>query len=411
MRNSQHRPKASGDCPPLEHRQRLSSPASKRCGSAVRSMNAMLSVREIAARANRDPAELTRRDVALGLLSIPAAQALDGLAALRRELNREGNPLSEAFWTSAEVTLTSIGEGRATIGDVRRFLEATGTEPIGLLPNSLFIWPDPEERGPVTRDMHARLVVHLETKVAEGQIDPDRLAEGDAAAWESYTELQREWLQTPLEDGTEPYWAVMEEEDEEFFAAWAEVDRIAREDLSRILEEVGERPLPATALTAACDRLRAGLENGRWPYDILAPIGGVAAEIPDDDQELWLRVAAGLVDPVEAPPEEAEDLETAPAWMSLQHADWLGAVSGLVRQGPGAPADPDSLAEYVVASEDVAVEVGDPDEEAEVLAFAFGSVVPLWQALGAVDEVERLTNLGWWGIPEALMRAWSRGSD
>jgi hypothetical protein len=27
--------------------------------------------------------------------------------------------------------------------------------------------------------------------------------------------------------------------------------------------------------------------------------------------------------------------------------------------------------------------------------------------LGAIDSDDRLTSLGWWGLPEAMRRAWS----
>ena len=31
----------------------------------------------------------------------------------------------------------------------------------------------------------------------------------------------------------------------------------------------------------------------------------------------------------------------------------------------------------------------------------------LWQVLGAIDQDERLTPLGWWGLPEAMLRLWA----
>lgn len=38
-------------------------------------------------------------------------------------------------------------------------------------------------------------------------------------------------------------------------------------------------------------------------------------------------------------------------------------------------------------------------------------VTELWRLLGAVDGDERLTRLGWWGLPEALRRAWADTED
>ena len=37
----------------------------------------------------------------------------------------------------------------------------------------------------------------------------------------------------------------------------------------------------------------------------------------------------------------------------------------------------------------------------------FLHVTAMWSVLGAIDEDDRLTPLGWWGLPEAMQRAWS----
>jgi hypothetical protein len=34
-------------------------------------------------------------------------------------------------------------------------------------------------------------------------------------------------------------------------------------------------------------------------------------------------------------------------------------------------------------------------------------VTAMWSVLGAIDEDDRLTPLGWWGLPEAMQRAWT----
>jgi len=83
--------------------------------------------------AGRPLSKLTRRDVALALLTVPAADALGSLPGLRRGMLAAGNPLSAGFWASAEATLTQIADGTATVGDVRTWLEATGTEPTGII--------------------------------------------------------------------------------------------------------------------------------------------------------------------------------------------------------------------------------------------------------------------------------------
>ena len=51
----------------------------------------------------------------------------------------------------------------------------------------------------------------------------------------------------------------------------------------------------------------------------------------------------------------------------------------------------------------------DDDDEFDDLTMEglFLPVTSLWQVLGAIDEDERLTALGWWGLPEAMLRVWA----
>jgi hypothetical protein len=37
----------------------------------------------------------------------------------------------------------------------------------------------------------------------------------------------------------------------------------------------------------------------------------------------------------------------------------------------------------------------------------FLNVTAMWSVLGAIDSDDRLTPLGWWGLPEAMSRAWT----
>lgn len=395
-----------------------------------------LDLQRVCAMAGRAAPALTRRDVAQALLRVPAAQALTSLPALRRELLAAGRPLSALFWERAEELLTAISHGEATVGDVRRWLEATGSEPTMLVAGG-FLWPEEDERGPATSEMHARLVAHLDELIAAGRIDPDALLAGDEAALAAYEQLQVDWLRTPLEDGREPMWVVSEEEDEELLAAWDEAEADARQILNELLEEVGPRPCPETRLSRVCARLRQDLRDAAWPYDLLRDAGGMDPEaLPADDRELWLRLAAGIVTGGNVPLSGSGiDDETHAAWMALQHPDWIGAVVTLARSGPSAPADPDALATYAAAFdfeedafepdafEDDAFlhdamaeldDVFDLDLDLDLdlrdvelsLSIGFHTVTLLWRLLGAIDEDERLTELGWWGLPEALDRAW-----
>ena len=122
----------------------------------------------------------------------------------------------------------------------------------------------------------------------------------------------------------------------------------AAEVMQAIMAEVGERPCPA----------------------------GTA------DADGWLDAAAVVVRDVDA----------------LGVSGWLCTVAALTLWGPRTLADADALAAIVAESEG-----GDPAE----LNAVFTPVVARWQELGAIDEQQRLTALGWWGLPEALLRAWN----
>ncbi|MFB4279281.1 hypothetical protein ACBJ59_28620 [Nonomuraea sp. MTCD27] len=375
----------------------------------------------VCAHAGRPATAVTRRDVARALLAVPSGVALVALPDLRRAMMAAGNPLSVAFWESAKATLSSIEAGVATVGDVQRWVESTGTEPILMTP-SYFVWPEEDERGPVAAEMFARLVAYLEERVESGEIDPDALAAGEQEARGAYEELQERWLSTPLPDGRVPGFAVSDEQDEELFAAWDEEEAFALSELRRILADLPKQPeLPGEELEAAAVRLRALLALPGYPANVLRACAGFEDRpLPDDDLELWLTVAAGVAGPVSDLSEGADVLEefadldgelseedTALANLcAIQHADWLAGVAALVRMGPGVLASPERMARLIAESEDIDVDDQDVDD-LDATEGLFASVVTLWAHLGIVDGDEVLTPLGWWGLPKALERAWS----
>ncbi|MFI7695674.1 hypothetical protein ACIBQ6_41845 [Nonomuraea sp. NPDC049655] len=375
----------------------------------------------VCAHAGRPPAAVTRRDVARALLAVPSGVALVALPDLRRAMVAAGNPLSQPFWDSAKATLSSIEAGVATVGDVQRWVESTGTEPILMTP-SYFVWPEEDERGPVAAEMFGRMVSFLEERVAAGEVAPDALAQGDHAARRAYEELQEHWLATPLPDGRVPGFAVSDEQDEELFAALDEEEAFALSELRRIVGELPKAPeLPLVELELAAARLRVLLDLPGYPANVLRACAGFDDRpMPDDDRELWLAVAAGVAGPIsdlseaDDVPEEFADLEgelghedTALANLcAIQHADWLAAVAALARMGPGVLASPERLARLIAESDDI--ESGEQDDDdLDATEGLFASVVSLWTYLGIVDADEVLTPLGWWGLPKALERAWS----
>jgi hypothetical protein len=412
--------------------------------------------------AHRPVAQLRRRDVAIALLSVPAEDALASLPVIRRGLLAAGNPLSAPFWHSAEAILHKIGEHDATFGDVHSWLEATGTEPTGII--GLHVWEEPSARSPLQEEMHARLVGYLEERLAAGETDPDRLATGDKAARQEYVALQERWMTTPLPDGRVPMTVLLDEQDEAFLADWAAADAEARAALQSVLNRVGNRPVPARELAAATARLRADIARPGWPGQMLVSFSGRTADaLPADNAELWLMLATSVASP-QGDPLSPEDREFARAmeWAededikfgdepdeggaegepdelsaaiaavcALDHFDWLAVMSALVNGGPGTPAsaadlaryvrdfDPDEVIGLVLAASDDTDDVDadvefEDDDYDEVDDFdelsiegLFLHVTAMWSVLGAIDSDDRLTALGWWGLPEAMRRAWS----
>ena len=222
-----------------------------------------LDAARVADLAARPPNDLTRRDVAMALLSVPADDSLASLPGLRRGLLAAGNPLSAVFWSSAETMLHKIEDGTATVGDVRTWLEATGTEPKGII--GLHVWDDQSERSQLAAEMHTRLVSHLEERLAAGEIDPDLLAAADPAACQAYIAVQERWMTSTLPDGRVPMDVLLDEKDEEFRAEWAAADAEALAIVQALLEQVGDRPLPSQGPAAGLCPAARGHRQAGWP--------------------------------------------------------------------------------------------------------------------------------------------------
>jgi len=384
-------------------------------------------VAELAARPLSD---LTRRDVALALLTVPSADALGSLPGIRRGMLAAGNPLSAVFWSSAEAILGKINDSEATVGDVRTWLEATGTEPNGII--GLHVWDDQSERSQLAAEMHTRLVSHLEDQLAAGEIEPDLLSAADPVACRAYIALQERWMTSPLPDGRVPMDVLLDEKDEEFLAEWDAADAEALAAIGELLDEVGDRPLPAEELRAASGRLREHIARSGWPGQLLIECGGMrAADLPADDAELWLRLAAGVASPEgldewatgadEGDGELSETDSAVAAICAIDHFDWLAVITALAVGGPGTSASAADLAGYVrdYDPDDAEGAVDDDADEYDLedlddaefdelgMEGLFLPVTSLWQVLGAIDDEDCLTPLGWWGLPEAMRRVWA----
>ena len=152
-----------------------------------------------------------------------------------------------------------------------------------------------------------------------------------------------------------------------------------------------------------------------------------AADLPADDAELWLRLATGVASPEgpdDWPQDEGELNETdsaIAAICAIDHFDWLAVITALAVGGPGTSASAADLAGYVRDYDPDGAEqgeededdfdLGDLDEDGEFdelgMEGLFLPVTSLWQVLGAIDDEDCLTPLGWWGLPEAMRRVWA----
>ena len=162
-------------------------------------------------------------------------------------------------------------------------------------------------------------------------------------------------------------------DDDELLAAWAEVDRQAADVLRTACAEVLQEAPPQ-------------------------PAGAP----PEDDLDVWLQAVASTISPPADPGTAAEEQA---AVFSLQHADWLGAIVGLVRRGVGAAFDAEHWSRDLATLPEVHDESEDPEDDA-AFSLAVEVLAPLWQTLDVLDEDRRLTPLGRWGLPRALLSVW-----
>ncbi len=105
------------------------------------------------------------------------------------------------------------------------------------------------------------------------------------------------------------------------------------------------------------------------------------------------------------------DVEEESLLLSLEHADWLGAIISVVRDGPGTDASPDALVDGIRNCPELVIESDLDLEEESHLEAAFWIVALPWQVLGLIDPDQRLTELGEWVLPRALARAWGGNFD
>jgi hypothetical protein len=186
-----------------------------------------------------------------------------------------------------------------------------------------------------------------------------------------------------------------------------EADRQAAQLLREALADWRGVAVPPD-LAAAAERARDGLAGGAQPFAWVRAAAGLGDSLPADDAELIVAAVEATISPRE---ETGLDAEEESLLLTLERADWLGAVVELVRAGPGASGRPDDLVAAIHRCPEVAVAPDvDPDDDALTEA-VFELVTEAWVALGLLDRRERLTPLGAWALPRGLARAWGSNFD
>lgn len=195
-----------------------------------------------------------------------------------------------------------------------------------------------------------------------------------------------------------------EELEEEWLDEWEQADRHAVEVLRRALADHREDP-PGPDLAAAARgvRMEIGRRHGALGW-VARGAGLNPSDLPSDDAELLISCAAATIEPDEA---TGLDAEEEALLVSLEPADWLGAIVSAVREGAGADAGPEALVSGIERCPEVHVNAALDDGEASHIATAFSMISTPWVALGITDPGDRLTELGVWLLPRALARAWN----
>ena len=192
-------------------------------------------------------------------------------------------------------------------------------------------------------------------------------------------------------------------DDDEILAAWAEVDRQAADVLRTACAEVLQEAPPQPDLAEQSGSLRREIVASARSVQYFDVAGGWAGAPPEDDVEVWLQALASTISP---PEDTGAPADEQAAVFSLQHADWLGGIVGLVHRGVGAEFDAERWSQDLAALPEVDGDSEDADDDVTAFSMAVEVLAPLWQTLGVLDADRCLTPLGRWGLPRALLSVW-----
>ena len=175
-------------------------------------------------------------------------------------------------------------------------------------------------------------------------------------------------------------------------------DRFALDVFNRAL---GQAPaVDGESVREVAERLRDAAANevvlAMWLAASPGPV-----DLDEPDEIVVAHALAATIAPQSPEPLSADQRTAA---MTLEPADWLGALVELVRDGPGASVDPDSLVDRVNRCPEVTTTIAKADRAR--VAWAFGVMCGSWLELGVLAD-GRLTDLGAALIPQAVTIAWA----
>jgi hypothetical protein len=191
-------------------------------------------------------------------------------------------------------------------------------------------------------------------------------------------------------------------------AEWEEAEQAAVDLLREALPEHVAAPPPA-ALVEGASSARALLAESGDPADWILRAAELKRDrLPADDAELLIRCTAATISPQD---ETGLDPEEEATIVSLQHADWLGAILSVVRAGVGADATPERLVKGIWECPEIETDADFDDADESLVQTAFWILAFPWHVLGLTDRDHRLTTVGEWILPRALARAWGGDFD
>ncbi len=124
-------------------------------------------------------------------------------------------------------------------------------------------------------------------------------------------------------------------------------------------------------------------------------------DLDDTDMNVVLAALAACVRPHQMAPLDGDARD---AVSTLEWADWLGVVIGLVREGAGASVESPHLVDLINRCPEVSSTI--PKADRAQVEWSLAVCTELWGAIGLVAE-DRLTPFGSWILPQVLVRAWN----